>query len=245
MAVITSAAIGVGTAAYGIYQGEQQKKKAKQAMNDYERADLNNVFDNIQLSTVGTDIAREETQRTASTAIDALQQGGSRNLLAGLPRIQSTINSQNQQIQRQLEDQDLRRSYAIAEDDARIRGVNEQRDAQNLQGIGSQYSAGMQQSHTGMMGALSGLGSLGRAVRSTGSTQDNSGNTENSNDFVDRIDPVNSGLDYNQPSLPTYNDVMYQPTMFPYLPIQSNAIDFTVPDYGTPFMNKDLFNKTV
>lgn len=199
MAAITTAAIGVGTAAYGIYQGEQQKKKAKQAMNDYERAELNNVFDNIQLSTVGTDIAREETQRTASTAIDALQQGGSRNLLAGLPRVQSSINSQNQQIQKQLEEQDLRRSYVIAEDDARIRGVNEQRDAQNLQGIGSQYSAGVQQSHNGMLGAVAGIGSLSRAIRSN-----NSSIISEPNSFASDLSQPNVGggeiMTYNVPN---------------------------------------------
>lgn len=91
MAAITSASIGLAAAGTSIYQGEQQKKKAKAELNAYERQELNNSFENVGISTVGTDLMREEAQRTTANIVDALQGGGSRGL-ALLPAVQANTN---------------------------------------------------------------------------------------------------------------------------------------------------------
>lgn len=165
MAAITSAAIGVAAAGYSIYQGEEQKKKAKAELNAYERQELNNAFEDVGISTVGTDLMREETQRTTANIVNALQGGGSRGL-ALLPAVQASTNNVNRQIQKDIDDQIIQREYAIAGEDSRIMGIKEQRDNQNIAALGSQYMAGEQNTWNGINGAIAAAGSLGSAIGS-------------------------------------------------------------------------------
>lgn len=140
MAAVTGAVLGVAAAGASIYQGEQQKKKAKAGLNSYERQELNNAFENVGISTVGTDLMREEAQRTTANIGDALQGGGSRGLVM-LPAVQANTNQVNRQIQKDLDDQIIQREYAIAGEDSRIMGIKEQRDNQTIAAFGSSYSA--------------------------------------------------------------------------------------------------------
>ena len=87
-AAITTAAIGIGMSGFQAWQGMEQKRKGQKALQDYERQDLNksNPYENIAISTVGSDIMREEAQRTTANTIDALQGMGSRGA-AMLPQV--------------------------------------------------------------------------------------------------------------------------------------------------------------
>lgn len=163
-AAITGAALGVAAAGASIYQGAEQKKKAKAELNAYERQELNNAFENIEISTVGTDLMREEAQRTTANIVDALQGGGSRGL-ALLPAVQANTNQVNRQIQKDIDDQIIQRDYAIAGEDSRIMGIKEQRDNQNIAALGSQYMAGEQNMMNGINGAIAGVGYLGRTIQ--------------------------------------------------------------------------------
>lgn len=165
MAAITSASIGLATAGASIYQGAEQKKKAKAELNAYERQELNNAFENVEISTVGTDLMREEAQRTTANIVDALQGGGSRGL-AMLPAVQANTNQVNRQIQKDIDDQIIQREYAIAGEDSRIMGIKEQRDNQNIAALGSQYMAGEQNVWNGVNGAVAAASSLGGAIGS-------------------------------------------------------------------------------
>ncbi|WP_208103223.1 hypothetical protein [Myroides sp. LoEW2-1] len=167
MAAITSAAVGVAASGYSIYQGESQKKKAKSELNSYERQELINAAEQIQISTVGSDLMREETQRTTANMVAALQGGGSRAIGAGLPQLQAGINQTNRQIQKDLDDQVIQREYAIANEEANIRGIKEQRDMQNIGALQSQYAAGDQNMWNGINGAIAGIGSLSGAIGDT------------------------------------------------------------------------------
>ncbi len=164
MAAITSASIGLAAAGASIYQGEQQKKKAKEEMNSYQRQELDNAFERVGISTVGTDLMREEAQRTTANVVDALQGGGSRGL-ALLPAVQANTNQVNRQIQKDIDDQIIQRDYAIAGEDSRIMGIKEQRDNQNIAALGSQYMAGEQNMMNGINGAIAGVGYLGRTIQ--------------------------------------------------------------------------------
>lgn len=171
MAAITSAAIGVAAAGYSIYQGAEQKKKAEQALNAYERQELHNAAEQIQISTRGTDLMREESQRTVANVVDALQGGGGRMLGAAIPQLQAGINQTNRQIQVDLDNQVRQREYAIAQEESRLSGVREQRDFQNINAISSQYAAGDQNMWNGINGAIAATGSLGRAIGTSPNTQ--------------------------------------------------------------------------
>ncbi|HLW32239.1 MAG TPA: hypothetical protein VKX40_08245 [Aequorivita sp.] len=165
MAAITSGVIAAGTAGYQIYQGEQKKKQAKADMNEYERADLENAFENIQISTIGSDLMRDEVMRGSASLVDAMQQGGSRMVAAGLPRIQKGIQEGANEARNYLDSQVQTRDRLIAEDEANLRGVRENRDIQNLSAISSEYNAGNQDVWSGMLGLASSAMSIGRTVQ--------------------------------------------------------------------------------
>lgn len=173
MAAITSAAVNAGVAGYQIYQGEQAKKKAKAAMNEYERADLENAFEDMQISTVGSDLMREELNRNSASFVDALQQGGARMVTAGLPRVQSGLISSANEARNYLDNQVITRDKLIAGDNVNLRGVRENRDIQNMAGISSMYNAGQQDSMNGVLGVVSSLGRIGRNAENSETTDTN------------------------------------------------------------------------
>jgi hypothetical protein len=157
MAAITTAALGVGMSAYQIYQGQKQKSEANRALNDYERQELDNAYKDIQISTMGSDLLREENARTSAGLVDSMQQAGSRAIIGGVPKVVGATNQINQQAAKMLDDQFMNREYAIAGDNARIEGITENRDVANINALSSQAQAGQQDMWSGMMGAASGL----------------------------------------------------------------------------------------
>ncbi|MGL4581366.1 MAG: hypothetical protein ACRCVU_00145, partial [Flavobacterium sp.] len=68
-AAIIGATASTAAAGYSIYQGSQQKKKAKAELNSYERQELINAAEQIEISTRGTDLMREESQRTVANMV--------------------------------------------------------------------------------------------------------------------------------------------------------------------------------
>jgi hypothetical protein len=194
-AAITSAAIGVAAAGASIYQGAQQKKKAQAELNSYERQELVNAAEQIEISTRGTDLMREESQRTVANIVDALQGGGGRMLAANLGQVQAGINQTNRQIQVDLDDQINRREYAIADEEARIRGIREERDTQNIGALQSQYAAGDQNMWNGINGAIAATGSLGRAIGDTPKIQTQSQQREVQTSLSNSLTP--QGKTYN------------------------------------------------
>lgn len=170
-AAITGTAIAAGVAGYQVYQGEQAKKRAKADMNEYERADLDNAFEDMQISTVGSDLMKEELQRGSASFVDALQQGGSRMVTAGLPRVQSGLISGANEARNYLDNQVLARDKMIAGDNVNLRGIREQRDNANLSAISSEYQSGRQDSWSGMLGLASSAMSAGRELESNTETK--------------------------------------------------------------------------
>lgn len=75
------------------------------------------LLEGVGISTVGTDMMREEAQQTTANIVDALQGGGSRGL-ALLPAVQANTNQVNRPIQKDLDDQIIQRKYAIAGEDS-------------------------------------------------------------------------------------------------------------------------------
>lgn len=153
MAAITTAAIGVGMAGFQMYQGAKQQKEAKNALNNYNRQDLDssNPFQDISISTVGSDVMREESQRASANAIEAARNMGSRGA-AMLPAIIAGTNRANMESRAYLDDQIVKRDYAIANDNQNIRSLKEEREIADLAGIGNQMQVGQQNMWSGMRG---------------------------------------------------------------------------------------------
>lgn len=174
-AAVTGSLIAAGTAAYTIAQAEKQKKDAKRALNDYERQDLENAFEDVQISTLGSDLLREESQRTTAGAVDAARNAGVRGIVGAIPQIAGAQNDLNRDAQRYLDDQFMKREYAKAGDEQNIRALQEEREYQDLAGIGTLMNVGAQNSFNGQRGLTAALSNLGNTVamnrQPTGQTQ--------------------------------------------------------------------------
>ena len=132
MAAYTTAILGLGLSAYQIYQGEKQRKEAQREIDGYERQDLVNAAENIEIAQIGANLKREEDARTISTLVDISRAGGIRGVLGGLPRIQEYSNIENRKTQASLEEQEIARQYKIAGEEERLRNIREARDIANI-----------------------------------------------------------------------------------------------------------------
>ena len=201
MAAITTAAVGAGLAAYQTYQGAESKRKAQKALQDYNRQDLanSNVYEAIPISTVGSDIMREESQRTSANTVDALRNMGTRGA-AYIPGVVAANNNANRESRSYLDDQVNKRNYAIAGDKSNIRSMQEERENADLAGIGQQIQTGRQDMWSGLRGLAS------SAIYAI-----------NNNDWGDSekdpVDPIAGNLKpaglvpYKTPKLPNYSNI--------------------------------------
>ena len=162
MGVMTSiAAVGAIAAGVQAIQGAKQKREAKQALENYNRQDLENVSEGLQVSTLGADLQREEQARLASSQVGALQGAGARGLLGGLGRVEAGNQMMNREIAANLDAQQKQIDQMYAQDQSNIRGMQEQREVGDISALSSQYNAGNAMLWQGIGGiAQSGMSAL-------------------------------------------------------------------------------------
>jgi len=131
--------LGVVNGLSQMISGSKEKNQARNALENYQRQQLENVQENRTVSTLGSDLQREEQARLASTQVDALRGGGTRTLIGGLGRVESGNQRVNQQISANLDQQQKEIDAAIAQDDANIRGLQENREIGDIAALSSQY----------------------------------------------------------------------------------------------------------
>jgi hypothetical protein len=165
MAIGTTAAIMGGVALAGsglqIAQGMRQEREANSALNDFERQDLENVYSDMPISLLGSNLRREDASQTTANLTEAARGSGIRGVFGALPRIQASSNQAARVNQLDVDDQVMRRNFAIAGDEGRIQGIQENRDNQDLAGIGQLMSVGQQNQQSGISGAFNSAGLIG------------------------------------------------------------------------------------
>ena len=124
-------------------EGRKMQKKAQALIDNFEWEELKNPYKDLQVSTMGADLRREENARMGATAVDALQGGGTRAIVGGLGRLQAQNNLMNREIAANLDEQRKSIDYAAAQDDTRIRDMIEKRQSDELQGYGQMLNVGM------------------------------------------------------------------------------------------------------
>jgi hypothetical protein len=176
MGVMTSIA-AVGALASGVQaiQGAKQKRDAKNALENYQRQELTNVSESLQVSTLGSDLQREEQARLAASQVGALQGAGVRGLVGGLGRVEAGNQMTNREIGANLDAQQKQIDQMYAQDEANIRGMQEQREVGDISALSSQYEAGNAMMWQGIGGiAQSGMsalsGGLGGGAGTEGAT---------------------------------------------------------------------------
>ena len=164
MAVATSAAIIAGvTAAGGIAKtisGAKRAKAVKMAQARFRRQELSNVNEGRRISTRGADLANEQNARGMATSADALRSGGVRGVVGGMQGVQEAANNNANQIGAGLDQQQVQLDREIAQDESRIRDMQEQRDNSELTAMQQQRDAANQDIWSGVntiAGAAGGL----------------------------------------------------------------------------------------
>lgn len=203
---VSSAITGGLSAGLGIYQtiqGSKEKRDAQKALENYERQKLENVAQDLQVSTLGADRQLAEQSRLASTQIGALQGGGSRTLLGGLGRVEAGNQAVNDQVVAQLDQDQERINQMIASDNANIRGMQENRENADISALSSQYQAGKQDMNMGLGNIVQGIGSVANQFGPAGAKE------------AEALAPMSKGIIQSN-TMPTADTRYFQNPQFNY-----------------------------
>jgi hypothetical protein len=168
IASAVSGGLGVAGGLYQMINGSKEKRQAADALANYNRQQLSNVADGLRVSTLGSDLQREEQARLASGQVAAAQEGGTRSLIGSLGRIEAGNQRVMQQTGADLDMQQKQIDQLRAQDQANIRSMQENRENQDINALSSQYMAGKQDQNTGMGNIALGAGMLGNAFGGIG-----------------------------------------------------------------------------
>ena len=144
--------------------GRKTQREAQKRIDNFKWKELQNIGDGLSVSTIGADLQREESARNLATSMDALQSGGVRGVVGGTGSINTANQNVNRQIGADLDTQQKNIDYFKAQDEARIRTMNEKRQSDELAGYGNLLDVGMNQKNQGFdtmfNAAMSGVSGL-------------------------------------------------------------------------------------
>jgi hypothetical protein len=163
MATATAIIAGVGGIT-SMATSLASQKKAQSAINKFKWKELKNPFDELAVSTMGTDRALEESARNTATSVDALQSGGVRGVVGGISKIQEQSNKVAQNVTQNLEEQQKQLDYKKTQVEYQNQQTESKRQEQELAGYGNLLN----QSNKGFM---QGMGMLANGVGAFGQTK--------------------------------------------------------------------------
>lgn len=152
------AVMGIAGGVSKFFEGRKMQRAAQDAIANFEWEDPQNAFRNNQVSTLGSDLQREELGINNATSVEALRGAGTRGLVGGLGRVQANSNRVNAQIAAGLDEQQKTIDMNASQDDIRIRDMIEKRQADELAGYGQMLSTGMGMKYAGIGDAINGVG---------------------------------------------------------------------------------------
>lgn len=159
-----SAALSAGTGLAGYLSQGKQARKYQEQIQNYERQKLVNPFEGLQVSTLGADRQREDLNRTMTTYGNLASLSGTRGIASLLPNLTQTQNDQTAKIAANLDEQEKQRQQLIAQGDAQVQAMQENREQNDLLGLGTAYQASKANQAQSMGMIAQGLGTLGYAA---------------------------------------------------------------------------------
>ena len=160
----SSAALAAGTGLAGyLSQGKQAKNYQKQIEN-YQRQTLVNPYADLQVSTLGADRQREDLARTMTTYGNLASLSGTRGIASLLPNLTQTQNDQTAKIAANLDEQQKQIDQLKAQGEMQVQGMTEQRENNDLLGLGQAYQTSRANQAQSMGMIAQGLGTLGYAA---------------------------------------------------------------------------------
>ena len=198
------AIIGGVTAASQAVAGAQQAKSAKDALANLKVPELKNPYENMQVSTMGADVQRQESARGQAADIEALQGAGARGLVGGVGRVQAQSNLENQEIAADLDKQQKAINMQKGQADMSIMEVNEKRFTSDKSALSSQINQGNQAMWAGINGVaqagMTGVENWDKSHKNTLGKKGVGDNAFNPNAVQNQIAP-NPTAGYNSSSI--------------------------------------------
>ncbi len=168
MAAITAAVIAAGGAAYSIIQGANAKAEANQAaasaaqsIAQMQEADK---FRNLQVPTLGLEMAQENVQARQAQQLQGLQDIGAAGVLGGLTALNTQGRAEDLALSAQAQQAQYARDMAQAENAQAVEQRNLARQAnleqQRLMGAQAAAAAGQQSINSGIQGLAQTAGNV-------------------------------------------------------------------------------------
>jgi hypothetical protein len=178
---------GLAQAGVGIFGASSQGRRAKKreaaalkALEEYDRQALTNVYAGLTVPKEPFELRTEAVQQAQATAVGALAGAGARGLVGGLGGVQQRTQQGIAQIAAEMEQAQFRLQQMQAEDQARVRAMQEQREQQDIAGLGRELGLARQQRASATeslyssigaglghgLGAAAGLGAFGEETQS-------------------------------------------------------------------------------
>lgn len=131
-----------------IVEGGKRERAAIADIEGYDRQDLKNVTSGMSVPTEGYRLRSESIARGGAEAISSASKSGARGV-AFAGDIFQQIQASQADLSAQLEQQEFQMKQIAMEDEARIRGMQEQREREDLQALGVELEAGRSQRDAG------------------------------------------------------------------------------------------------
>lgn len=147
---LLAAGISFAGGAAKALMGGLQASKAKRAMDNFQRQELTNVTQGMRVSTLAAEQQTKEAQARFSTSVDALSAGGVRGLVGGLGQVEAQQRQLQRDISSDLDRQQIGIDQMRAQDQANIRGMQEERESFDYQMLAGQQAAGRQALYSGI-----------------------------------------------------------------------------------------------
>ena len=161
---VISAVSGLATTGIGLFQSIQERKRRKQMedyLANYQRQELVNPMEGLQVSTLGADRQREDLARSLSTVANQAAQGGSRAIASITPQATQQLMDNEAKIMADLDQQYRQNQQLIAQGAAQVQAMQENREQNDLLGIGNAMNVASQNQNNAMTQAAQGLMGLG------------------------------------------------------------------------------------
>lgn len=150
MAASAGNAVGTVGGFMKMSEGRKMQKKAQSKIDAFEWQDLENPYENLEVSTLGSDLKKEQINTANATAVEALRGGGTRGIVGGIGKVQANTNTANREIAANLDEQQKTIDYAKAGDQVQQRNMIEKRQGDELAGYGQMLNVGMGMKYGGM-----------------------------------------------------------------------------------------------
>ena len=174
MAAVTGAAIavaGLGMSAVQAVKASQSMKKAdnaaQAAKNDLAKISETNAFKQVQVPTLGLNLAQQSQAQRSASALSAVQSAGAEGVIGGVGQIMQAGNEQDLQLAAQADEAKFKRDAMQADAQTGINARKQEREY--LIGTNEVQSENLRraQAETNRNAAIEGMfGSAGNAIKS-------------------------------------------------------------------------------